>query len=222
MPKPDLRLAGNPEFSAPESPGVMIAVDRMKRLWGPAVLAAALSVFLPTLALAHPRSSQPTDPSANSPAGVVYSIPVDTARQDAQPHGKGGSGGLYPGGGGGAPPGGTAGGGLPGGGTGPTGGGTGSTGGGAGHSAGANGASQSTGRVARQTQSPVLVPGGQASSLIHSGNGFGSSSQVPGVQSSSPGLGRLQNGSSSPLSASLLAVLVLFVGGFVGFRARRG
>ena len=39
---------------------------------------------------------QATDPSASSPAGVVYSIPLDSARQDASPHGHGGPGSSGP------------------------------------------------------------------------------------------------------------------------------
>lgn len=72
-------------------------------------------------------------------------------------------------------------------------------------------------------KTPVLVPGGQAGSLVHSSNGFGSSSAVPGLNGpGSAGLGSVQNNASSaPLLAFLLAALVLSLGGYVGIRAWR-
>jgi hypothetical protein len=70
---------------------------------------------------------------------------------------------------------------------------------------------------------PVLVPGGQPGSLVHSSNGFGSSAKVPGNSSpASAGLGSVQNNASSaPLLAFLLAAVVLTLGGYVGLRAWR-
>lgn len=70
---------------------------------------------------------------------------------------------------------------------------------------------------------PVLVPGGQPGSLIHSSNGFGSSSAVPGLTSrSSSGLAAVQgDGSSAPLLTVALAVVVLLAGAFLGARAWR-
>jgi hypothetical protein len=69
---------------------------------------------------------------------------------------------------------------------------------------------------------PILVPGGQPGSLIHSANGFGSASSVPGAGAPpSAGLGAVQGSSSVPLVAILLAVVVLGAGGFVGVRAWR-
>jgi hypothetical protein len=69
----------------------------------------------------------------------------------------------------------------------------------------------------------VLVPGGQPGSLIHSANGFGSSSRIPSLDSPpSAGLGAVQsNASSAPLLAFLLAAVVLSLGGYVGVRAWR-
>jgi hypothetical protein len=70
---------------------------------------------------------------------------------------------------------------------------------------------------------PVLIPGGQPGSLIHSDNGFGSSSLVPGLNASSgSGLAAVQGdaGSAPPLAA-LLAVVVLAIGLYAGVRARR-
>ena len=179
---------------------------------------------------------QATDPSASSPAGVVYSIPLDSARQDASPHGHGGSGGSSGGGGGivggggsGGSGGGTTGGGTTGGGT--TGGGAagggqggttgGSTGGGSAGGSGSGAAGSSSLYAARGA--PVLVPGGQPGSLVNSANGFGSSSKVPSLNApAAAGLGAVQsNASSAPLLAVLLAALVLVLGGYIGVRSWR-
>jgi hypothetical protein len=67
------------------------------------------------------------------------------------------------------------------------------------------------------------VPGGQPGSLVDSSNGFGSSSQIPGVTAAvSPGLGSVDgNGETAPIAAFLLAALVLAVGCFLGVRASR-
>ncbi|MFZ0387135.1 MAG: hypothetical protein WAL22_15820 [Solirubrobacteraceae bacterium] len=64
----------------------------------------------------------------------------------------------------------------------------------------------------------MLVPGGQPGSLIHSENGFGSSSKVPGLNSqASAGLAAVQgNGSSAPVAAIVLAIAVLAIGGIAG------
>jgi hypothetical protein len=171
---------------------------------------------------------QATDPSAGTPAGVVYSIPLDSARQDASPHGHGGSsagGGGGPssgsGGGGGIVGGGGSGGSSGGGTGGAAGGGSGSGGGGTGGGAGGSAGSSSV-EIARAT--PVLVPGGQPGSLVNSSNGFGSSSRVPSLNApAAAGLGSVQsNASSAPLLAILLAALVLALGGYIGVRSWRG
>jgi hypothetical protein len=171
---------------------------------------------------------QATDPSAGTPAGVVYSIPLDSARQDASPHGHGGSsagGGGGPssgsGGGGGIVGGGGSGGSSGGGTGGAAGGGSGSGGGGTGGGAGGS-AGSSPVKVAKAA--PVLVPGGQPGSLVNSSNGFGSSSRVPSLNApAAAGLGSVQsNASSAPLLAILLAALVLALGGYIGVRSWRG
>ncbi len=175
---------------------------------------------------------QATDPSAGSPAGVVYSIPLDSARQDASPHGHGGSsagggGGPTSGSGGGGGIGGGGSGGSSGGGTSASGGG-GSAGGSSGSGGGATGggaggsAGSSSVKIAKAT--PVLVPGGQPGSLVNSSNGFGSSSGVPSLNApAAAGLGSVQsNASSAPLLAILLAALVLALGGYIGIRSWRG
>jgi len=100
---------------------------------------------------------QRTDPKANSPAGVIYQIPLDSGRRDAAPVLPVGS---HPGGGGSA-------------------GGRSSTGGGSGPSetgSGASGEAKSASAAATQGGGTPSNP-----SSIHSENGFGSSSQVPGV-----------------------------------------
>jgi hypothetical protein len=55
------------------------------------------------------------------------------------------------------------------------------------------------------------------------GNGFASSTHVPGLNgSSSPGVeAQDTGGSSAPLMAIILAVVVLTAGGFIGARAMR-
>lgn len=64
----------------------------------------------------------------------------------------------------------------------------------------------------------MLVPGGQPGSLIHSENGFGSSSEVPGLNAkASAGFAAVQgNGSSAPPAAILLAIVVLAIGVVAG------
>jgi hypothetical protein len=170
-------------------------------------------------ALARGGAVQATDPSAGSPAGTVYQIPLDTARQDASPHhGNNGNSGAAAAG--------TTGGGSGGsgsGGAGTTAGGSASSGGGAVSGADSS-ASDTSVQASDSSQKPVLVPGGQPGSLVHSSNGFGSSSKIPGAggNPASAGLGAVQsNASSAPLLAFLLAAVVLTLGGFVGLRAWR-
>jgi hypothetical protein len=148
----------------------------------------------------------------------VYSIPLDSARQDAAPHhlvtatggGGSGSGGQSGGtGGGGSAGGGSAGGGSAG---------SGQTG-----SAGRAAGSASDAGTGVAGTVPVLIPGGQPGSLVHSSNGFGSSSSVPGLNApASGGLGAVQSdASSAPLLAILLALVVIAIGVYAGTRARR-
>lgn len=70
----------------------------------------------------------------------------------------------------------------------------------------------------------MLVPGGQPGSLVHSANGFGSSSAVPGLSApASPGVGAIQGDAShAPALALLLTVLLLGAGVLTGFWASRG
>ncbi len=70
---------------------------------------------------------------------------------------------------------------------------------------------------------PVLVPGGQPGSLIHSSSGFGSSPTVPGLhKAADTGFATVESDSSSaPLIAILLAAVVMTIGGYAGVRAWR-
>jgi hypothetical protein len=198
-----------------------------RRIVDIALFLALIVVVCAVPSYAKAASTQATDPAANSPAGVVYAIPLDSARQDAAPHfmsrhSSGGSAGE--GGASGGPPGG--------------GGGSGSAGGSAatsssGHAgsqpaataAGVDGGgSHADGQSTAATKTaPILVPGGQPGSLVHSTNGFGSSSTVPGLNGgSSPGLGAVQsNASDAPLLAGVLALILLSMGGYLGARAWR-
>jgi hypothetical protein len=167
-------------------------------------------------ASAHSPQTQPTDPNANSPAGVMYAIPLDSARQDAAPHGHTGAQG------------GTAGSGSGGSGASAAPAESGSSSAGSAGSTSsasvsvtAHGASSGSNRSGE----PVLVPGGQPGSLIHSSDGFGSSPLVPGTPGSSTAgnLAAVQSDSgSAPTLAILLAVFVIAIGGYAGARAWRG
>jgi hypothetical protein len=108
---------------------------------------------------------QRTDPKATSPAGVIYQIPLDSGRRDAAPVLPVGSRPTGPGGGSGG---------------------------------GGSGVGASHGVVADGSQSASTAApdgGGTPSnpSSIHSANGFGSSSQVPGVSRAA-----LQTGAGVP------------------------
>jgi hypothetical protein len=171
-----------------------------------------------------------TDPQANTPAGALYSIPLDNARQDAAPHKRHGAG--VGGGSGGSGGGGSAGAGLIGSGGGSGSGGAGTSGGaGGGTSTGTAGAtgsassgsqtSAASGGNGSGSTGALLVPGGQPGSLVHSANGYGSSSAVPGVNApASAGFRAVgDTASNAPLLAILLAALVITLGLVAGARA---
>jgi hypothetical protein len=201
----------------------------MRRIADIAIVAALCLTVFAAAALARSRPKQVTDPSADSPAGVIYSIPLDSARQDASPHhtsshsgggsGSGAGGGSGPTSGGGS---GSARGATTGGGTASSGGAPSSAGSGSGGVAASPVGGASSHRNAAGT-SRDLVPGGQPGSLIHSANGFGSSSEVPGVNAPlAPGFSNASSGTSSgPPIAVILALVVLALGVYVGARAWR-
>ncbi|HEY7830566.1 MAG TPA: hypothetical protein VIC06_08395 [Solirubrobacteraceae bacterium] len=163
---------------------------------------------------------QRTDPQAGSPAGVIYQIPLDTGRRDAAPvlhvgsQNSGASGGGGSGGGGvsGGSPGGGANGALSGGG---------SAGGGSAGATGTGAAGKASGAA---TEAP---PGGGTPndpSSIHSENGFGSSSQVPGVSAAALRIGAgvpAAHTAGSTLPSYLLMVLIGLAAVAVGLIASR-
>lgn len=194
---------------------------------------------------------QRTDPQASSPAGVIYEIPFDTARRDAAPKsargqrggnssshqtssgsvaggsGTGGGPGTGAGGGGGTPPASASGG-------------SGSSASATGSSASATGSSGTAASGASSAGSGAGTTGGGTSGAsanpnvgtsIHSENGFGSSSNVPGVAGAKvlddgPPASAVRASTSSttiPSAATygVLIVLVL-VGGWIGLAASRG
>lgn len=180
------------------------------------MIAVAIQLVVASAAMASGQPPIYTDPQANSPAGTIYSIPLDTARQDAAPHSRRGGaasggrssnskshvvGALGSGGGG------TSGG----------------SGGGSAGTGGSGGSSAATGGSGSGGSAALLVPGGQPGSLLHSGNGFGSSSQVPGLSApASVGFRTLGGGASNaPVLAILLALVVIVLGVVAGARAWR-
>ncbi|MCW3064001.1 MAG: hypothetical protein JWN32_1173 [Solirubrobacterales bacterium] len=178
------------------------------------VCTVGLLAWAPAALAAGQRPPQPTDPKATSPAGTIYAIPLDSARSDAAPHRRsgvgaaGGSSGSN--GGGSASSGGTG----QGGGSGSASSGSSSTGSGSGGSSG--GASSS----AASTSGASKDPG----SLIHSENGFGSSSQVPGLgagAASAATVALSTGGGGAPTGAIALLGVVLLVGGYAGVFASR-
>jgi hypothetical protein len=145
--------------------------------------------------MAEAPAVERTDPSSESPAGVIYQIPLDSARRDAAPvlptgrrdstrgaSGNGaGAGGPGSGSGGSSGSSGGAGAGGPGSGSGGSSGSSGGAGAGGNPSggAGAHGARSSAASATASAGADGGTP--QDPSSIHSENGFGSASQVPGV-----------------------------------------
>jgi hypothetical protein len=143
---------------------------------------------------------QRTDPQAGSPAGVIYQIPLDTGRRDAAPV-------------------------LP---VGRRGGGSSGQGAGAaGNSPGAGSPSPGTSAAGESASSSAPAGGGTPSdpSSIHSENGFGSASAVPGV---SPAAVRIGAGvpaahtAGSTFPSYLLMALIGVAAIAVGLIASRG
>ncbi len=179
-------------------------------------------------AMAEARAVQRTDPKAESPAGVIYQIPLDSARRDAAPvlptgkreDGTGGGAGGSGGGSGGqaGSPGASGGGGA-------NGSGGGASGGAGGSSAGTGG--QRGGNGAALSASGSASEGGgtpQDPSSIHSENGFGSSSQVPGVSQAALRTGAgvaAAQAAGSTLPTYLLIVLIALAAIGMGVLATR-
>jgi hypothetical protein len=178
-------------------------------------------------AMAEAQAVQRTDPKAESPAGVIYQIPLDSARREAAPvlhsgRRNGGSGGSSNGTGG---PGGGSGG--PSGGSGGAGGGSGGAGGGQAGSSSGGGSGSAGAHGPGATLSASASEGGgtpQDPSSIHSENGFGSASQVPGVSQAA-----LRTGAGVPATRAagsttptyLLIALILLAATGMGLLASR-
>ncbi len=160
-------------------------------------------------------ASQRTDPQAGSPAGVIYQIPLDTGRRDAAPvlHvGSQHSGASTP-----IPP--TGGGGSGGGSAGTSA--AGSTNGSAGPG-NAGAASKEDGSATAEAPPGGGTPSDPSS--IHSENGFGSSSQVPGVSAAALRIGAgvpAVHTAGSTVPSYLLMVLIGLAAVAVGLIASR-
>jgi hypothetical protein len=176
--------------------------------------ALALLVGAPGAAAAGDDAAQRTDPQAGSPAGVIYQIPLDTGRRDAAPAPVLAAGGR--GGGGSAPGGGSVAAGGSGGGSHPSGGAGGAGAAGTAGSGNAQGAGDRVGAGGSTEQDP---------SSIHSENGFGSSSKVPGVSPAAALTGAgvpAAHTAGSSLPTYLLLILIAATAIAVGFLAGKG
>ncbi len=177
------------------------------------------SVALAMCASAAPAATQRVDPNADSPAGVIYEIPLDTGRKDAAPVAAGASGGSRGGNAGGSTT------------SRDTAGSAGARGDGT-SSSGADGSSAASGNAPTSNAGGPSgdqsnaggksgeLPGGAAASdpsSIHSANGFGSSSDVPGVVEGSPVATDVGRGSAAP--TWLLITLAAGVATVVGIAA---
>lgn len=175
------------------------------------------SVALLVLPSAARAEDQRTDPEADSPAGAIYQIPLDTGRRDAAPlphraPPRGGSGGGQgAGSGGGAGAGGTSSDGSMAPGPAADG----------GSSASGTAASGAASRAPSPASSPDAAaakprPGGASPddpSSIHSENGFGSSSRVPRAEAARLGA---SSGGGGPSTLPAVA-LVLVIGGLAAW-----
>jgi hypothetical protein len=161
-------------------------------------------------AMAESQAPQ-VDPNAQSPAGVIYQIPLDSARRDAAPvlptgRRDDGAGGSIGAGGG-------------------SGGNSGGSGGGS-ESASTGSSKDTQGASSDSSGNGPGTP--QDPSSIHSENGFGSSSQVPGVSQAAlrtgAGVAATQvAGSTTPtyLLIALIAIAAIGVGLLATWRSRK-
>lgn len=188
------------------------------------IVGALLAVACATPASADAAAVQRTDPDASSPAGVIYQIPFDAGRRDGAPHRRGpGTSGSASGGSGG-----NAGSTLA---TGVAGAGAGGSNGsgGSGGSDPSGGAASSSSLGGTASASTGATPGNAAPdnpSSIHSENGFGSSSIVPGTPGASVDAivaraARDGDVSGSATGTYLLLLLTAAVSLYVGFSAAR-
>jgi hypothetical protein len=184
-------------------------------LWiaGTVLAAASQLVLIVSPALA---GTQRTDPQAGSPAGVIYQIPLDSGRREAAPAvagaAAGGHGGGGSSGGGTGTPSGTATGGDP-------------TATAAGNDSASSGSGSATHRSSG-SQSDSLPGGGTPTdpSSIHSNNGFGSSSYIPGVNAAAVDIGAgvpVGHSAGSTVPIYLLILLIAMAATVVGVIASR-
>jgi hypothetical protein len=177
-------------------------------------LAIALFVLAASAAFG---AQQRTDPKASSPAGVIYEIPFDSARKDAAPQsardGSSTSGDS------------SAAAAAAAGGSGSGGSGDGGAGDGSSSADGGSDANAGAGAGGAAGSDPNV------GTSIHSENGFGSSSQVPGVggatvQGDGPPSSALRTASSatdaSPVGTYGMLGVVVLAGGWIGIAAARG
>lgn len=175
--------------------------------------------------VAEGREPVRTDPQAGSPAGVIYAIPLDSGRRDAAPVLPVGSRHDGPGGGAAAGGGGSS----AGGGSGSGGASAASSSGGSGAGAGSGGSgvgASARGALAAESASAATTGAGTPSdpSSIHSENGYGSSSQVPGVSPAALQIGAgvpAAHTAGSTLPSYLLMVLIGLAAVSVGLIASR-
>lgn len=167
-------------------------------------------VLLPAVAQAQEPGVH-VDPSGSSPPGVVYQLPLDSARGDAAPHGHSGANGGGGSGGGGSGGGGSGHSGSGSNSSGAGAGGAGGGGGGAGGAGGSGSGSAGSGSGGSGASGSGGSGGGVslAQSSIHSENGLGSSSQVPGVSGSGGSVSG--DRSSSESGAGIVGPLALLV-----------
>lgn len=198
-------------------------------------MAALTLTFAVQTAMAEAQAAQRTDPKAESPAGVIYQIPLDSARRDAAPvlppgkrdHFAGAAGGS--GNGASGPGGGSSGGqaGSSGAGSGGSAGGNGAGGSAGGSSGGTGRSSGSTSGHGGPTLSASAAEGGGTPhnpSSIHSENGFGSASQVPGVSAAALRTGAgvaATQAAGSTIPTYLLIVLIALAAIGMGMLATR-
>jgi hypothetical protein len=158
--------------------------------------------------MAAGQAVQRTDPQASSPAGVIYQIPLDTGRRDAAPvlpAGRRRSGSSSQGGG-------AAGGGPSGGGP---------------SSSGSSGTPPNGAASGESASNTPPAGGGTPSdpSSIHSENGFGSASAVPGVSPAAVRIGAGVPAAHTAGSTFPSYLLMMLIGGAaiaVGLIASRG
>jgi hypothetical protein len=180
---------------------------------------AAIVVTFGIVAPSADAARQRTDPEASSPAGVIYEIPFDSARRDAAPQsartGEGQDGTT----------------GTDGSSSDDSGNGSDAAGAAAAGAGGPGGSDGSDGSGGPDGSGAAAATDPNVGTSIHSENGFGSSSAVPGVAgetngSDGPPTSALRTASTatdaSPVGTYGMLAVVILVGGWIGVAAARG